>query len=65
MDVEGYEDILMRELLVSGALCGTVDELWVEWHPHPRARQHSSVQVFPYLGRGNTQHRGSRSDGSL
>ena len=32
IDVEGYEFSLMRDLLVSGALCTIVSELFVEWH---------------------------------
>ena len=32
LDVEGYEFALMRDLLVSGALCTIVSELFVEWH---------------------------------
>ena len=32
LDVEGSEFTMLRELLVSGALCAHVDTLWVEWH---------------------------------
>jgi len=32
LDVEGYEFGLLRDLLVSGALCMHVDDLFVEWH---------------------------------
>lgn len=32
LDVEGSEYTLLRDLLVSGALCEYVDNFWIEWH---------------------------------
>ena len=32
VDVEGSEFTLLRDLLVSGALCERVDNFWIEWH---------------------------------
>lgn len=32
LDVEGSEFTILRDLLVSGALCEKADDLWVEWH---------------------------------
>ena len=32
LDVEGSEFEILRDLLVSGALCERVDFLWIEWH---------------------------------
>jgi len=33
LDAEGSEFELLRDLLSSGALCGRVDNLWMDWHP--------------------------------
>ena len=32
VDVEGSEFEILRDLIVSGALCQKVDNIWVEWH---------------------------------
>lgn len=32
LDVEGSEFTMLRDLLVSGALCERVDNFWIEWH---------------------------------
>ena len=36
LDVEGSEFTMLRDLLLSGALCARVDQLWVEWHGNRR-----------------------------
>jgi hypothetical protein len=32
LDVEGYEGVLLRNLLLSGVLCARVTTLFAEWH---------------------------------
>ena len=33
LDAEGAEFEMLRDLLLSGALCAKVDDLWLDWHP--------------------------------
>lgn len=47
VDVEGYEHLVLRDLLLSGVLCERVANLWVEWHTARQLGAAANAPVAP------------------